>query len=125
MSYTSRYCCFPRASTYGGVVWNGQKRFASASDRSYDGSPVASHCATCWPIPPACVTQTASHTHTPPTFVDSPTIDAASGVKENIPFSERAGSEGRIRPFSGGSIRAASASATSKSDGTNGINEGS
>jgi hypothetical protein len=54
----------------------------------------------------------------------SPTIDPASGVNENIPFSARDGSSGRIRPSSGGSSRAASASAGSNADGVNGINDG-
>ena len=70
------------------------------------------------------MTQTASHTQTPRTAADSPTIDAASGVNENIPLIEREGSLGRIRPSSAGSSRAASASATSKSAGVHGISDG-
>ena len=75
-------------------------------------------------MPPPCVTQTASHTQKPRTFADSPTIEPASGVKLNMPFSERAGSLGRMRPASGGSRRAASASAGAKSSGVNGMREG-
>ena len=45
-------------------------------------------------MPPPCVTQTASQSQTPRTFADSPTIEPASGVNENIPLIERAGSGG-------------------------------
>ena len=45
-------------------------------------------------------------------------------MNENIPFSERSGSLGRIRPASAGNIRAVSASHRSKSSGVNGISEG-
>ena len=75
-------------------------------------------------MPPACVTHTASQTQTPRTVALSPTIDPASGVNENIPFSERSGSLGRIRPASAGNIRAASDSHRSKSSGVKGISEG-
>ena len=60
----------------------------------------------------------------PRTADDSPTIEPASGVNENIPLIERSGSVGRIRPFRAGSRRAASASATSKSPGVKGISDG-
>ena len=75
-------------------------------------------------MPPACVTQTASHTQTPRTLALSPTIEPASGVKENIPFNVRAGSLGRMRPASAGNIRADSISQRSKSSGVNGISDG-
>ncbi len=42
-------------------------------------------------MPPAWVTQTASHTQKPRTAALSPTIDPASGVNENMPFSVRVG----------------------------------
>ena len=91
---------------------------------SIEGSPSTIHSATCLPNPPACVTHTASQIHTPRTAADSPTIEPASGVNENIPLIERSGSAGRIRPSSAGRSRAASASATSKSAGVNGMSEG-
>ena len=75
-------------------------------------------------MPAACVTHTASQTQNPRTVALSPTTEPASGVNENIPFSERSGSLGRIRPASAGNIRAVSASQTSKSSGVNGISEG-
>ena len=91
---------------------------------SIEGSPCTIHSATCLPNPPACVTHTASQIHTPRTAADSPTIEPASGVNENIPLIERPGSAGRIRPSRAGRSRAASASAISKSAGVNGISEG-
>ena len=75
-------------------------------------------------MPAACVTHTASHTQKPRTDALSPTIEPASGVNENIPFNERAGSLGRIRPASAGNMRAVSASQRSKSSGVNGISDG-
>ncbi len=91
---------------------------------SIEGSPSTIHSATCLPNPPACVTHTASQIQTPRTVADSPTIEPASGVNENMPFIERSGSAGRMRPFRAGSRRAASASATSKSLGVNGMSDG-
>ena len=75
-------------------------------------------------MPPAWVTQTASQTQKPRTAALSPTIEPASGVNENMPFSVRAGSLGRMRPSSAGNMRAASASHRSKSSGVNGMSEG-
>jgi hypothetical protein len=57
-------------------------------------------------------------------LADSPAIEPASGVNENMPLIERSGSAGRMRPFSAGRSRAASASATSKSAGVNGMSDG-
>ena len=91
---------------------------------STDGSPSCIHSATRRPNPPAWVTHTASQSQKPRTVADSPTIEPASGVNENIPLIDASGSAGRIRPFSAGSRRAASASATSKSRGVNGISDG-
>ena len=45
-------------------------------------------------MPAACVTHTASQTQTPRTSALSPTIEPASGVNENIPLIDRAGSLG-------------------------------
>ena len=75
-------------------------------------------------MPPPCVTQTASQIQKPRTSADSPTIEPASGVNENIPLIDRVGSFGRIRPSSAGNSRSVSASHTSKSSGVNGISDG-
>ncbi len=66
---------------------------------SIEGSPLTIHSATCLPNPPACVTHTASQIHTPRTLADSPTIEPASGVNENIPLIERSGSDGPHPPL--------------------------
>ena len=90
-----------------------------------EGSPVTIHSATCR-AEPAGVRD--PHGLADPDArgprADSPTIEPASGVNENIPLIERSGSAGRMRPASAGSSRAASASATSKSPGVNGISDG-
>ena len=72
-------------------------------------------------MPPACVTHTASHTHTPRTFADSPTMEPPSGVNENIPLSARAGSCRSMRPVSAGMSNSVSRSATAKSSGVKGV----
>ena len=53
---------------------------------SIDGSPPAIHSAAILPMPPACVTHTASQIQKPRTSADSPTIDPMSGVNENMPL---------------------------------------
>ena len=53
---------------------------------SMEGSPPAIHSAAILPIPPPCVTHTASQIQKPRTSADSPTIEPMSGVNENIPF---------------------------------------
>ena len=73
-------------------------------------------------MPAAWVTHTASQTQTPRMVALSPTTEPL-GVK-NIPFSERAGSLGRILPASAGNSRAVSASQRSKSSGVQGMSEG-
>ena len=75
-------------------------------------------------MPPPWVTQTASQIQNPRTSADSPTIEPASGVNENIPLIDLLGSSGRIRPLSAGSSRSVSASQTSKSSGVNGMSDG-
>ena len=73
-------------------AWSGTGRSGSRPPRpGRRWRAVAIHSATCWPIPPPCVTHTASQTQRPRTFADSPTMEPASGVNENMPLIERAG----------------------------------
>ncbi len=69
---------------------------------SIEGSPPAIHSAAIRPIPPACVTQTASQIQKPRTSADSPTIEPMSGVNENIPLIAVVSS---TMSFTGGSRR--------------------
>jgi hypothetical protein len=84
---------------------------------SIDGSPVVIHSAAILPIPPACVTQTASQIQKPATSADSPTTDPMSGVNENMPFIAVVSS---TMSFTGGSKRTLSSYATSRCSGVNG-----
>ena len=75
-------------------------------------------------MPAAWVTHTASHSQRPRTAALSPTTEPASGVNENIPLIDRAGSDGRMRPANAGNMRSVSASHRSKSSGVHGISDG-
>ncbi len=80
------------------------------------GSPVAIHSATCRPMPPPCVTHTASHTQKPRTL--AALTDDRAGVRREaehaVQRARRVGRSHACRPAAAGS-RAASASATSNS----------
>ena len=85
------------------------------------GWPSAIHSATIRPMPPACVTQTASQIQNPRTLVDSPTTDPMSGVNENIPL---IAVDSSTMPFTGGSSSTDPSYATRKSSGVKGSTEG-
>ncbi len=84
---------------------------------SIEGAPPAIHSAAIRPIPPACVTHTASQIQNPRTSADSPTTEPISGVNENIPLNAV---ETSILPRTGGKSRMLSANATPKCAGVNG-----